>query len=121
MHRERGSRARHHLRLGNPPYGNGPLERTGAPTAVLLLAAFLAARLVQLVGGSLLVWLRSSGFVVLPVGMLVSAIFCWGFDLPLAWLNAALMLPFLAGAYVVYGRASRDPENASIRRGQVGP
>jgi hypothetical protein len=37
---------------GNPPYGDGPLERIGVPaTVLLLLAGFLAACLVQLAGG----------------------------------------------------------------------
>jgi hypothetical protein len=95
---------------GNPPYGDGPLERTGVPTTVLLLlAAFLAACLVQLAGGILLICLRPSGFVVLPAGMLLSAIFWWGFDLPLAWRNAATVLPMLAAAWLVYMRAPRDP------------
>ena len=94
--------------FGNPTYGEGPFERIGVPTTVSLLAGFLAACLVQLVGGGLLIWLRSSGFVVLPVGMLLSAIFWWGFDLPFAWLNAVLMLPILAVAWVVYRRASCD-------------
>jgi hypothetical protein len=41
--------------------------------------------------------------------MLLSAIFWWGFDLPLAWLNAATVLPLLVAAWMVYRRASRDP------------
>lgn len=95
---------------GNPPYGDGPLEHTGVPTTLLLLlAGFLAACLVQLAGGVLLIWLRPAGFVVLPVGMLLSAIFWWGFDLPLAWRNAATVLPLLVAAWMVYRRASRDP------------
>jgi hypothetical protein len=93
---------------GNPAYA-APLERTGAPaTVLLLLAGFLAACLVQLAGGVLLICLRPSGFVVLPAGMLLSAIFWWGFDLPLAWLNAATVLPLLAAAWLVYLSASRD-------------
>jgi hypothetical protein len=76
---------------------------------LLLLAGFLAACLVQLAGGVLLICLRPSGFVVLRSGMLLSAIFWWGFDLPLAWLNAATVLPFLVVAWAVYRRASRDP------------
>jgi len=76
---------------------------------LLLLAGFLAACLVQLAGGVLLIWLRPAGFVVLPVGMLLSAIFWWGFDLPLAWRNAATVLPLLVAAWMVYRRASRDP------------
>ena len=78
-------------------------------TVLLLLAGFLAACLVQLAGGVLLIWLRPAGFVVLPVGMLLSAIFWWGFDLPLAWLNAATVLPLLVAAWMVYRRASCDP------------
>ena len=61
-------------------------------------------RLVQLAGGLLLIGLRPSGFVVVLLGMLLSAPFWWGFDLPLAWLNAALLLPFLAAAWTVYGK-----------------
>jgi len=95
--------------LGNPTYGNGPFERIGAPTTVPLLLAFLAACLVQLAGGLLLIWLRPSGFVVVPLGMLVSAPFWWGFDLPFAWLSAALVLPTLAAAWTVYRKASRHP------------
>jgi hypothetical protein len=44
--------------FGNPTYGNGPFERIGVPTTVPLLLAFLAACLVQLAGGLLLIWLR---------------------------------------------------------------
>jgi hypothetical protein len=47
--------------FGNPTYGNGPFERIGVPTTVPLLLAFLAACLVQLAGGLLLIWLRPSG------------------------------------------------------------
>ncbi len=65
---------------GNPTYGDGPFERIGVPTTVPLLVGFLAACLVQLVGAGLLIWLRSSGFIVMPAGMLLSAIFWWGFD-----------------------------------------
>ena len=95
--------------FGNPTYGSGPFERIGVPTTVPLLLAFLAACLVQLAGGLLLIWLRPSGFVVVPVGMLLSAPFWWGFDLPFAWLSAALVLPFLAAAWAVYRKASRNP------------
>jgi hypothetical protein len=95
--------------FGNPTYGEGPLDQIGVPTTVPLLAAFMAACLVQFAGGGLLIWLRPSGFVVLPVGMLLSAVFWWGFDLPLAWLSTALDLPVLAVAWVVYRRASRNP------------
>jgi hypothetical protein len=47
--------------FGNPTYGNGPFERIGVPTSVALLAAFLAACLLQVVGGVLLLWPRRSG------------------------------------------------------------
>ena len=80
-----------------------------------LLVAFLAACLVQFVGGGLLIWLRPSGFAVLPVGMLLSAVFWWGFDLPLAWLSTALDLPVLAVAWVMYRRASRNPTGTGSR------
>ncbi len=92
---------------GNPTYGDGPFERIGVPTTVPLLVGFLAACLVQLVGAGLLIWLRPSGFIVMPAGMLLSAIFWWGFDLPLAWLGAGPDLAFLAAAWPVYTRASR--------------
>jgi hypothetical protein len=95
--------------FGNPTYGNGPFERIGVPTTVPLLLAFFAACLVQLAGGLLLIRLRPSGFIVVPLGMLLSAPFWWGFDLPLAWLNAALVLPFLAAAWAVYRKSSRNP------------
>ena len=97
--------------FGNPTYGNGPFERIGVPTTVPLLLAFLAACLVQFAGGLLLIWLRPSGFVVVPLGMLLSAPFWWGFDLPLAWLNAALVLPVLAAARAVYRKASRTSQS----------
>jgi len=71
------------------------------------MAAFLAACLVQLAGGVLLILLRPSGFAVTAAGMLLSAVFWWGFDLPLAWLNVATLLPILAAAWLVYRRASR--------------
>jgi hypothetical protein len=72
-----------------------------------------AAWFVRFAGGLLLIWLRPSGFAVVPVGMLLSASFWWGFDLPLAWLNAALALPFLAAAWAVYRKASRHPARAA--------
>ena len=90
------------------PYGIAPLEQTGTrATVLLLMVAFLAACLVQLVGGILLICLRPSGFVVMPAGMLLSAIFWWGFDLPFAWINATIELPLLAAAWLVYRRTSR--------------
>ena len=57
--------------FGNPTYGNGPFERIGVPTTVPLLAGFLAACVVQVVGGGLLLWPRRSGIVVSVVGMLL--------------------------------------------------
>jgi hypothetical protein len=89
-------------------------------TLLLLLAAFLAACLVQLAGSILLICLQPSGFVVMPAGMPLSAIFWWGFDLPFAWINAAIELPLLAAARLVYRRASRTlpaaapPERAGL-------
>jgi hypothetical protein len=80
---------------GNPTYGYGPLERHGVPTTVPLLAAFLAACAIQVVGGVLLFWPRTSGIAVSAVGMLACAPFWWGFDLPWAWRNAAIVTTFL--------------------------
>ena len=107
---------RHHLpagtqygdHIGGTPYGSAPLELTATRVTVLLLmTGFIAACLVQLAGGVLLILLRPSGFVVLPAGMLLSAVFWWGFDLPLAWLSTAMDIPVLAAAWLVYRRASR--------------
>ena len=79
------------------------------PTTVPLLAGFLAACVVQVVGGGLLLWPRRSGIVVSVVGMLLSATFWWGFDLPLAWLNAAVMLTFLVLAWTAQKASSPGP------------
>ena len=95
--------------LGNPTYGNGPFERIGVPTTVPLLAGFLAACVIQVSGGVLLLWPRRSGIVVSLVGMLLSAIFWWGFNLPLAWVNAATGLTFLVLAWTVQKGSSRTP------------
>jgi hypothetical protein len=86
---------------GNPTYGDGPFVLIGVPTTVPLLAGFLAACVVQVVGGVLLLWPRPSGIVVSVVGMLLGAIFWWGFDLPFAWLNAVVVLTFLVLAWMV--------------------
>ena len=96
-------------------YGDSPLEQTATrATVLLLLTAFIAACLVQLAGALLLILLRPSGFAVLPAGMLLGAVFWWGFDLPLAWLTTATALPVLAAAWLVYRKASRHPAgNAS--------
>jgi hypothetical protein len=94
--------------IGGTPYGSAPLELTATrATVLLLMTGFIAACLVQLAGGILLILLRPSGFVVLPAGMLLSAVFWWGFDLPLAWLSTAMDIPVLAAAWLVYRRASR--------------
>jgi hypothetical protein len=85
--------------FGNPTYGNGPFEQIGAPTTVPLLAGFLAACAVQVVGGVLLLWPRPAGIVVSVVGILLGAPFWWGFNLPFAWLNADVVLIFLILAW----------------------
>ena len=94
--------------FGNPTYGYGPLERIGVPTTVPLLAAFLAVCVVQVVGGILLLWPRRAGIVVSLAGVLLGATFWWGFDLPFAWLNAALLLTFLVLAWTVRNRPARS-------------
>ncbi len=94
------------------PYGSAPLELTATrATVLLLMTGFIAACLVQLAGGILLIGLRPAGFAVVPAGMLLSAVFWWGFDLPLAWLSAALDLPVLIVAGLVYRKASRKPNS----------
>ena len=100
--------------FGNPTYGNGPLERIGVPTTVPLLAGFLAACIIQVAGGVLLLWPRPSGIVVSVLGMLLCAPFWWGFNLPFAWLNAAVVLTFLVLACTVQKGSSRgDPSRGS--------
>jgi hypothetical protein len=79
------------------------------PTTVPLLAGFLAACVIQVSGGVLLLWPRRSGIVVSLVGILLSAIFWWGFNLPLAWINAATGLTFLVLAWTVQKGSSRTP------------
>ncbi len=81
---------------GNPTYGYGPLHRLGVPTTVPLLAAFLIACTVLAAGGVLLLWPRTSGILVSLIGILMCAPFWWGFDLPLAWPNAALVITLIA-------------------------
>ena len=100
--------------FGNPTYGNGPLERIGVPTTVPLLAGFLAACIIQVAGGVLLLWPRPSGIVVSVLGILLCAPFWWGFNLPFAWLNAAVVLTFLVLAWTVQKGSSRgDPSRGS--------
>jgi hypothetical protein len=91
---------------GNPTYGNGPFERIGVHTTVPLLTAFLAACLVQAIGGVLLLWPRRSGIVISIAGLLLCAPFWWGLDLPYAWLNAATVLMFLTLAWATCERPS---------------
>jgi hypothetical protein len=101
---------------GNPSYSGGPFERIGVPTTVPLLAGFLAACVVQVVGGGLLLWPPPSGIVISVVGMLLGAIFWWGFDLPLAWLNAVVVLTFLVLAWMVQKGSSVHRPGRPISR-----
>jgi hypothetical protein len=93
--------------FGNPTYGYWPLDRLGVPTTVPLLPAFLAVCAIQVIGGVLLLWPRTPGIAVSAVGMLLCAPFWWGFNLPLAWLNSAVVTTFL-----VLGWALRRPPDA---------
>jgi hypothetical protein len=95
--------------FGDPTYGDGPFERIGVPTSVPLLAAFLAVCLVQVVGGVLLLWPRRSGIAVSIAGVMLCASFWWGFDLPFAWLNAAVLLTLLVLAW-----GARRPTNRNL-------
>jgi len=53
----------------------------------------------------------------MAAGMLLSAIFWWGFDFPFAWINAAIELPLLATAWLLYRRTSRKlPAAAPLER-----
>ncbi len=97
--------------FGNPTYGNGPFDRIGIPTSVPLLAGFLAACLVQVLGGVLLLVPRRSGIAVTFAGLLLGAPFWWGFDLPLAWLNAAMVVGFLMLALLVLAWGARRATN----------
>jgi hypothetical protein len=83
------------LAQGNPTYGHGPFDAHGIPTSVPLLAAFLGSCVVLAIGGGLLVVPRSIGVVATLAGVVLCAPFWWGFDLPLAWPNAATVLLLL--------------------------
>src|SRR6202042_252969 len=96
--------------FGNPTYGTAPFERIGVPTTGPLLAGFLAACVVQVAGGVLLLWPRPSGIVVSVLGILLGAPFWWGFNLPFAFLNATVVHTFLALAWTAQKGSSRgDP------------
>lgn len=88
--------------FGMPTYGHGPFEDHGLETTVPLLLVFLGACVVLATGGALLLVPRVSGVVVTISGMVVCAPFWWGFDLPLAWVNAALTLGLLAVASALW-------------------
>lgn len=87
---------------GNPTYGHGPFEDHGLGTTVPLLMAFFGSCLVLALGGALLLFPRSSGVVVTVAGIISCAPFWWGFDLPLAWVNAAVITALLALSSLVW-------------------
>ena len=99
---------------GNPTYGYGPLYRLGVPSTVPLLAAFLIACAVLVAGGVLLLWPRPSGILITLIGILMCAPFWWGFDLPLAWPNAALVITLIAIGWTF--RRFRRSESAQEAR-----
>jgi hypothetical protein len=99
--------------FGNPTYGDGPF---GVSTTVPMLVGFLVACAVQAAGGVLLLWPRLLGVVVLLAGMLLGTVFWWGFDLPLAWLNAATVLAFLILAWTFEKASSRSSLISPHRR-----
>ncbi len=84
---------------GNPTYGYGPFYDHGITTTVPLLLAFLGACIVLAIGGGLLLVRRPIGVVSTLAGIVMCAPFWWGFDLPLAWINALIVLLFLALAW----------------------
>jgi hypothetical protein len=86
--------------FGMPTYGNRRFEDLGINTTVPLLLAFFGACLVLAVGGALLLVPRSIGVVLTLAGMVMCAPFWWGFNLPLAWVNAAVIMVLFALASV---------------------
>ena len=69
--------------MGFPAYGRGPFERVGIPTTVPLLAAFLLVCILEGVAGVLLWQGNMSGAILALVLLPVSAVFWWGFALPI--------------------------------------
>lgn len=68
--------------LGWPTYGGGPFESYGIRSTIPLLALFLALCIGQVVA-SWMVWRgRRAGAVLALVLLPVSAVFWWGFALP---------------------------------------
>jgi hypothetical protein len=102
------------LALGYPTYGDGPFDAHGISASVPLLAAFLGSCVVLAIGGGLLLVPRSIGVVTTLAGIVVCAPFWWGFDLPLAWLNAAtvLVLLSLAAPSALLGTIHRAPDTS---------
>ena len=100
-----------------PTYGRGPFEDHGIDTNVPLLLAFFGVCLALAIGGALLLVPRPSGVVLTLAGMVLCAPFWWGFDLPLAWINAGVIAVLLALAsavqvIVLLGPAPRRSANA---------
>ena len=52
--------------------------------------------------------------------MLLSAVFWWGFDLPLAWLATATLLPILAAAWLVTEELHASCLPQHLPRGRAG-
>ena len=107
--RERRPRARHHLHLRESHVRQRPLrtdrganDRAAARGLPRGLRRAGRRRWPAAVAASL-------GIVVSVVGMLLSAPFWWGFDLPFAWLNAAVVLTFLVLAWAVQKGSSPGP------------
>jgi hypothetical protein len=100
---------------GDPTYGNGPFEDHGITVAVPVLLAFLGACLVLTVGGALLLVPRADGVVVTLAGIVMCAPFWWGFDLPFAWFNAAIVIVLLLLAAAAWRTW------ASLRRAEPRP
>lgn len=93
--------------LGNPTYGYGPFFDHGIVTTVPLLLAYLGACVVLAIGGGLLLARRPVGVLTTLAGIVMCAPFWWGFDLPLAWINAATLLVLLLLAWAAW-RRGRD-------------
>ena len=63
------------------------------------MLAFLGACLVLALGGALLLT-RTTGVEITLIGTVLCAPFWWGFDLPLAWINAATVLALISVSWM---------------------
>lgn len=89
--------------MGFPAYGRGPFERYGIPTTIPLLVAFLLVCILEAVAGFLLWGGYRSGAILALVLLPASAVFWWGFALPIPPIFAVIwtILIFLGWSALV--------------------